>query len=158
MKKYFYSLRPALALRWLRSNAAMPPMDLPTLTAELDLRRELRETIDELIVRKAEQSEIGTGGRVAALDRLIEEEFAAAERDSEPGGGRDLALTPTPRFATSSLASSSGMPRRRYLEAPSSARGARHRREPDRRRSTGRVSPAASRAAFRFARTEAAKP
>ena len=158
MKKYFYSLRPALALRWLRSNAAMPPMDLPTLTAGLDLRRELRETIDELIARKAEQSEIGTGGRVAALDRLIEEEFAAAERDSEPGGGRDPTLMSTPRFATSSLASSSDMPRRRYLETPSSAGGAHPRSEPDRRQATGRFSPAASRSAFRFARTEDAKP
>lgn len=92
LKKYFYSLRPALALRWLRSNAAMPPMDLPTLMAGLDLRQEIREAADELIARKAERSEIGTGARVAALDRFIEEEFAAAERDDEPGGGGDPAL------------------------------------------------------------------
>ena len=84
LKKYFHSLRPALALRWLRSNAAMPPMDLPTLMAGLDLRREIREATDELIARKAEESEIGTGGRVAAHDRFIEEEFAAAQRDDEP--------------------------------------------------------------------------
>lgn len=36
LKKYFYSLRPALALRWLRSNAAMPPMDLPASAAGIE--------------------------------------------------------------------------------------------------------------------------
>ena len=87
LKKYFYSLRPALALRWLRSRAAMLP--LPTLMAGLDLGRELREAIDELIARKAERSEIGTGARVGA--RFIEEELAAAERGGEPGGVNDPA-------------------------------------------------------------------
>lgn len=92
LKKYFYSLRPALALRWLRSSAAMLPMDLPTLMAGLDLVRELREAIDELIARKAERSEIGTGARVGVIDRFIEEELAAAERGGEPDGGNDPAL------------------------------------------------------------------
>ena len=83
-KKYFYSLRPALALRWLRNRAAMPPMDLPTLMAGLG--RELREAIDELIARKAKRSE--TDARVGVRF----EELAAAERGGEPAGVNDPAL------------------------------------------------------------------
>ncbi len=82
-KKYFYPLRPALALRWLRNRAAMPPMDLPTLMAGLG--RELREAIDELIARKAKRSE--TGARVGVRF----EELAAAERGGEPAGVGDPA-------------------------------------------------------------------
>ena len=88
LKKYFYSLRPALALRWLRNRAAMPPMDLPTLMAGLG--SELREAIDELIARKAKRSE--TGARVGVIDRFIEEELAAAESGGEPAGVNDPAL------------------------------------------------------------------
>ncbi|HQT47473.1 MAG TPA: nucleotidyltransferase domain-containing protein, partial [Acidocella sp.] len=35
LKTYFYALRPALALQWLRAKNEPPPMDLPTLMAGL---------------------------------------------------------------------------------------------------------------------------
>ncbi len=78
LKRYFYALRPALALLWLRTRADAPPMDLPALRAGLDLDRALDRAIDELTARKAEGSEMGTGPRIGMLDRFIEAEFAAA--------------------------------------------------------------------------------
>lgn len=53
-------------------------MDLDTLRAGIVLEPEVSATIDALIVRKAETSELGTGSRIALLDQLIKTEFDAA--------------------------------------------------------------------------------
>ena len=88
LKKYFYVLRPALALRWLRNRDDPPPMDLATLRAGIVLDPEVSAAADDLIARKAETSELGTGLRIALLDRLIETEFdathAAAPTANDP--------------------------------------------------------------------------
>lgn len=77
LKKYFYVLRPALALRWLRTRDDPPPMDLASLRAGIVLDPEVSAAADDLIARKVETSELGTGLRIALLDRLIETEFDA---------------------------------------------------------------------------------
>ena len=84
LKTYFYALRPALALRWLRTRTDAPPMDLPSLRAGLELDSELGRIIDDLTAQKARRSEIGAGPRIGALDRFIEAEFAAADMAAEP--------------------------------------------------------------------------
>ena len=85
LKKYFYSLRPALALRWLRTRSGWPPMDLPSLRNGLELDRGIGDAIDELTVLKARQGEAGTGDRIGVLDRFMEAEFAAAEAAAGKG-------------------------------------------------------------------------
>ena len=81
LKKYFYSLRPVLALRWLRKFPDTPvPMALPQLRAGLDLADDVSAFLDDLLARKAKTRELGDGPRVAALDALIEEEIAIARR------------------------------------------------------------------------------
>ena len=87
LKKYFYSLRPALSLRWLRTRSGWPPMDLPSLRDGLELDREVCDAIDELTVLKARQGESGTGDRIEVLDRIMEAEFAAAEAAAGKGRG-----------------------------------------------------------------------
>ncbi|MYA88669.1 MAG: hypothetical protein F4X97_09485 [Boseongicola sp. SB0662_bin_57] len=77
-KKYFYAIRPALALRWLRERPDPPPMDLPRLRAGLWLDPGLDEAIERLLVAKSGSSELGTGPRIGDLDRFVEEEFALA--------------------------------------------------------------------------------
>jgi hypothetical protein len=53
IKKYFYALRPALALRWLRENSTgIIPMSLPELLDGTALNPELRNEIDHLVHRK----------------------------------------------------------------------------------------------------------
>ncbi len=85
-KKYFYAIRPALALRWLRVRRDPPPMDLPSLRAGLRLERGLDEAIERLVVAKSEAADLGTGPRIGELDRFIEEEFAlAGDAGSTPG-------------------------------------------------------------------------
>ena len=71
-KKYFYVLRPALVLHWLQRRHDVPPMNLQSLVAGLDLLApELVAEIEGLLERKAEAKEIGTGPRVAPIDFLL---------------------------------------------------------------------------------------
>ena len=101
LKRYFYSLRPALALRWLRTRPDALPMDLPSLRAGLALERELDRSIDSLTALKARQSEMGTGPRIGMLDRFIEGEFAAAA-DLAAGPDRE-SPAPAPLDAANEL-------------------------------------------------------
>jgi predicted nucleotidyltransferase len=81
LKKVFYVLRPAVALRWLRLNPdkAVAPMHLPTLMAECDPPADLSAMVEDLRARKAMTREMGKGEIPAALLRFIEAEFAAVE-------------------------------------------------------------------------------
>jgi uncharacterized protein len=92
LKKLFYVLRPAVALRWLRLNPdkAVAPMHLPTLMEQCDSPTELSEMVEDLRQRKAATREMGKGEIPAALLHFIEVEFAEAEiveRASIPRSG-----------------------------------------------------------------------
>lgn len=87
LKKYFYVLRPALALRWLRLHSGRrPPMDMAALRAGTGLPADVETFIDGLLERKRVSKEIGRGARIPAMDMLIEQEFAAARTQQ---AGRD---------------------------------------------------------------------
>lgn len=80
LKKYFYCLRPALALLWLRQGHSGPvPMALPDLLAAVDLAENIRSEIDALVVRKSAASETGKGPPVEALNAFISDEMRLAE-------------------------------------------------------------------------------
>jgi predicted nucleotidyltransferase len=85
LKKLFYALRPALALRWLRLHAgeAVAPMHFPTLVAQSDLPAPIIAFVDELLARKAVTRELGTGALPGPVGTLIDTEFAIA-RDQWP--------------------------------------------------------------------------
>jgi predicted nucleotidyltransferase len=90
-KKFFYALRPAVTLRWmrLRETTAAPPMDLPTLAAEAELPEGLRALVDELIRRKSHTRELGSVVVQDALLDFVETELRTAEAmlpDSRPPG------------------------------------------------------------------------
>jgi predicted nucleotidyltransferase len=83
LKKYFYSLRPALALAWLRANPGLVPMDMDGLIAGVRLPRAVPAEIDRLLAAKQRTREMGEGPRFSALDAFMLEEFAAAEASTE---------------------------------------------------------------------------
>ena len=87
LKKLFYALRPAAALRWLRLHPEAPvaPMHFPTLIAESEAPREVALLVDELIARKAVTRELGEGPLPETIDRFIAAEFEIA-RDALPPG------------------------------------------------------------------------
>ncbi|MCA8901498.1 MAG: nucleotidyltransferase domain-containing protein [Hyphomonas sp.] len=83
LKKYFYVLRPALAIRWVRLHPGLlPPMNFQELVSRVDIDPGLQAEISDLLQAKARASEVGSGKRIAALDDLIEAELAWGEENS----------------------------------------------------------------------------
>jgi predicted nucleotidyltransferase len=80
LKRVFYALRPAAALRWLRLNprSLVPPMDLPTLLVQSEMPRDVLAESEDLIALKAVTHEIGRGSVPPAIDRFITDEFETA--------------------------------------------------------------------------------
>lgn len=92
-KKFFYALRTAVTLRWMRvrETAAPPPMDLPTLVAEAMLPEGLGAAVDELIARKSRTREMGSIVVQDVLLDFVESELRTAEAmlsdSGSPGTG-----------------------------------------------------------------------
>ena len=81
LKRYFYVIRPVLALRWLRlqGDRADPPMHMDALLAGADLSPEAEAAIAALIAQKSTVKEMGAARDTpAVIDALIETEIAAA--------------------------------------------------------------------------------
>ena len=95
VKKYFYALRPALAIRHLRLHShRRPPMNLQELVDAVDLPRSIVAQIAELVEAKARTNERGNATRLADLDTLMREEFARLgeiTRTKPPKGAGDEA-------------------------------------------------------------------
>lgn len=80
LKKLFYALRPAAALRWLRlhEGEAVAPMHFPTLMEEAEPPAEVLATARDLIRLKARTRELGSGPLPPEIEAFVDGEFAAA--------------------------------------------------------------------------------
>jgi len=79
LKRYFYALRPALALTWLRTRPGEAlPMAMHDLIDGLDLPAGFRSAVAELVEKKRRTRELGLGPRVPALDTFIGTAFSTA--------------------------------------------------------------------------------
>jgi uncharacterized protein len=80
LKKLFYALRPAAALRWLRLHPerTIVPMHFPTLMAECDAPPGVAAITEELIARKAETRELGSAPLPPPIEAFVDAEFEAA--------------------------------------------------------------------------------
>jgi len=88
VKKYFYALRPALAIRWLRREGGRrPPMDLQSLADGVGLSHGVTDDIAALVAAKRRSNERSNTARIPALDALIRDELARA--GEVPGGTVD---------------------------------------------------------------------
>lgn len=76
LKKYFYVLRPLLAVRWIEAGKGIVPMRFATLLAGSELDAALRAEIDELLVLKQRAGEAQYGPRRPLLHAFIAEELA----------------------------------------------------------------------------------
>lgn len=92
LKRYFYALWPALALRFLRlQSGRRPPMHLQALIDGADLPAATVAVVDRLVTAKSRTREMGSGPRIPALDRLIAAEIAAAAGSASEMPGRPTA-------------------------------------------------------------------
>lgn len=79
VKRYFYALRPALAIRSLRLQPTkLPPMNLQDLVVASELPKILVDTILELVEAKSRTRELGNARRAPELDDLICDELSRA--------------------------------------------------------------------------------
>jgi predicted nucleotidyltransferase len=80
LKKVFYALRPAAALRWLRLHPgeAVAPMHFPTLLNECDPSAEIKEIVAALLSKKAVTRELGKGLLPKPIGEFIDREFELA--------------------------------------------------------------------------------
>jgi predicted nucleotidyltransferase len=78
LKKLFYALRPAAALRWLRFHPSepVPPMHFPTLMAECDPPAIVQRLSDELIAQKLQTRELGEAPLPPPIKDFVDSEFA----------------------------------------------------------------------------------
>jgi uncharacterized protein len=90
IKKIFYALRPALALRQMRvqSNTIYPEMKMQVIAKHSDLSKSLLRIIDDLVAEKAETRETGKAVAPSEIMLFIKEEFdsfvpARASRKAE---------------------------------------------------------------------------
>lgn len=90
VKKLFYALRPAAALRWMRvhEREAVPPMHFPTLMAECDPPAAVAAMAAELIERKAATRELGEGPLPQVIADFVADEFDHARALFEGGAVR----------------------------------------------------------------------
>lgn len=81
LKRYFYALRPMLALRWMRLNdQSMPPMSMSDLVQGAGLSSQETDALDAMTVLKKKAREKGDADATAPLlDALIVKETEAAE-------------------------------------------------------------------------------
>ena len=75
LKKYFYVLRPLLAVRWVEAGKGVPPMRFDELLAGSELEMGLRAEIDELLERKQRAGEAENGPRRPLLHAFIQSEL-----------------------------------------------------------------------------------
>lgn len=81
LKRFLYTLRPAVSLRWLAEHplSRVPPMDLPTLLTQAAVPAAVRAAADALIAQKSVTREAGTATPPAVLVQFVADELDRAE-------------------------------------------------------------------------------
>ena len=85
LKKYFYVVRPAMAIRWLRMNPELaPPMNFQELMNGTDIPAGLQSVLLDLLEAKSRSKEIGEAPRIGEIDDFITSELAWAKQTTPP--------------------------------------------------------------------------
>lgn len=79
LKKYFYVLRPILAIKWLEAGLGMVPMEFKILVHRL-VDGELKEEIEKLVFLKKAGHELAYGERIGIISNFLKDEFSRLEQ------------------------------------------------------------------------------
>ncbi len=90
-KKYFYVLRPLLAMRWIEQGRGLVPIEFQTLMEATVPHGALRSSIDDLLAAKRAGAELDRGPRVPLISDFVESEIARFESQehAQPVGAGD---------------------------------------------------------------------
>jgi predicted nucleotidyltransferase len=83
LKKYFYVLRPLLAVRWIERGLGPVPMEFRRLLDATITDPTLRHAIDDLLAAKTAGTELDRGPRIEPISHFIETEMARIESTAE---------------------------------------------------------------------------
>ncbi len=75
-KKYFYVLRPVLAINWIEQGLGVVPTDFTVALDRLITDPHLRTAIDDLLEQKRIGAELDNGPRIASISDFIESQLA----------------------------------------------------------------------------------
>lgn len=84
IKKYFYVLRPLLAVRWLERYGTAVPIEFQKLLHLIETNPDLKNDINNLLLRKRQVPEIGLEPPVLSINEFIESELKRLESFSHP--------------------------------------------------------------------------
>jgi predicted nucleotidyltransferase len=92
VKKYFYVLRPVLAIRWLEKGLGVVPMKFRTLVDQTVESPELKREINRLIVEKERGAELDDGPRNPIIGGFLDSEMhrLTAKQFQLPTGHRSM--------------------------------------------------------------------
>jgi uncharacterized protein len=79
-KKYFYVLRPLLAMQWIDQELGPVPIEFARLVDATVSDQDVRNAIDELLAAKRSGAELDRGPRIGALSDFIERAMADLEQ------------------------------------------------------------------------------
>jgi predicted nucleotidyltransferase len=79
VKKYFYVLRPVLAIRWLEKGLGVVPMKFRTLVDQTVESPELKQEINRLIAEKERGAELDDGPRNPVIGDFLDSEMRRLE-------------------------------------------------------------------------------
>lgn len=89
LKKYFYVLRPLLAIRYIEAGLGIPPVRFEQLV-EAVAPHQLRHGIAELLALKSQTSELGLGAPIPPIGAFIESELERHGEQFKGQGRPDL--------------------------------------------------------------------
>lgn len=84
VKKYFYVLRPILAMRWIEEGRGIAPTDFNVTLEQLVLPGELKQAITSLLESKRAGGELDRGDRIPIISEFIESELKRWELSEFP--------------------------------------------------------------------------
>lgn len=83
VKKYFYILRPILAIKWIEAGYGIPPTYFGMLVDQIIPNGELKDEINQLIQKKSIGAELDYGDSIPVISEFIESELARLEEDQK---------------------------------------------------------------------------
>lgn len=92
LKKYFYVLRPLLAIQWIEKFNEPAPIEFEKLRSLVAMNTELNDAISELLERKRKSLEKELAPAVPVLNDFIAKELDRLEHYAEKPDGRDLSF------------------------------------------------------------------
>jgi len=92
VKKYFYVLRPLLAIRWIEAALGAVPMEFEKLVSATVDSPELKQTIADLIERKKSGAELDKQPKIPVISDFIESELERLKKSTK------LEHRPKPNF------------------------------------------------------------